>query len=220
MEAIAHRLPDTVATGIVQPPPALTQFAKNASLLAASVALLPLSTAVLTFSYACNTLVPQNGLRRKIRSSPRFRPKTILVTGVGTARGLRIARAFYDTGHRVVGADFQPFGIPSAGRFSNALTAYYPLRMPNASSGATLYMRDLIRIVEDEKVQLWLSCSDVVSPTDDGQARELLAHRTNCKALQVDFETASKIKDSDEFVRYARSMGLVGLHYSYMRQLS
>jgi hypothetical protein len=216
MEAITRRLPDPVTTGIVQPPPALTHFAKNASLLAASVAFIPFSTSVLAFSYACNTLVPQNGLRRKIRSSPRFRPKTILVTGVGTARGLRIARAFYDTGHKVIGADFQPFGIPSGGRFSKALSAYYPLRMPNASSGATLYMRDLVRIVQDENVQLWLSCSDLVSPTDDGQARGLLAYRTDCKALQVDFETASKMKDSDEFVRYAKSMGLVGIHCSWM----
>jgi hypothetical protein len=214
MEAIARRLPDTDNSGVVKTPPALAHFAKNASLVAASIALLPFSTSVLAFSYACSTLVPQNGLRRKIRSSPRFKPKIILITGIGTAKGLRIARAFYETGHKVIGADFQPLGIPSYGRFSKTLSAYHLLRMPNASSGATLYMRDLIRIVEEENVQLWLSCSELISPTDDGQAREVLEHRTNCRALQINMETASKIQDSNEFVRYTRSMGLVGLHQS------
>src|SRR2546429_4495707 len=92
---------------------ALPNLPKNASLVTASIAFLPLSSSILAFSYVCNILIPQNGLRGKIRSSPRFRPKTILVTGVGTAKGLRIARAFYETGHRVIGADFQPFGIPA-----------------------------------------------------------------------------------------------------------
>jgi hypothetical protein len=211
MEALARRLPHTDTTGIVQPSPAVADFAKNASLVAASLAFLPLSTSILAVSYACSTLVPQNGLRRKIRSSLRFNPKTVLVTGVGTAKGLRIARAFYETGHRVIGADFQPLGIFSCGRFSKALSAYHPLRMANASSGATLYMRDVIRIVEEENVQLWVSCSDMVSPTDDGQTRELLEHRTTCRALQVNVETASKVQDSDEFFRYVRSIGLVGL---------
>ena len=81
--------------------------------------------------------------------------------------------------------------------------------MPNASSGATLYMRDLIRIIEEEDVQLWLSCSGIVSSVDDGEARELVEHRTRCSTFQVDFETASKISDGDEFASYARSIGLV-----------
>ena len=212
MQAVARSLLDTDNTGVVQAPPALAQFAKNASLVAVSIALLPLSSSILIFSCAFNILVPQNGLRRKIRSSPRFRPKTILVTGASTAKGLRVARAFYETGHKVIGADFQPLGLPSAGRFSQALSAYHPLRMPNASSGATLYMRDLIKIVEEENIQLWVSCSELVSPADDGQARELLEHRTSCRTLQLDLETASKIDNSDKFVRFTRSIGLVWMH--------
>jgi hypothetical protein len=214
METIARRLPendDADDTDVVRPPPppALAHCIKTTSLVAASIALLPLSFYVLAFSYACNILIPQYGLRRKIRSAPPFQPKTILVTGVGTAKGLRIARAFYETGHKVIGADFQPLGIPSCGRFSKALSAYYPLRMPTASSGATLYMRDLVRIVEGEAVQLWVSCSELVCAVDDGQARELLEHRTSCKTVQVDVDTAGKISDENEFIRYARSIGLV-----------
>lgn len=210
MEALAHGQSSTDNTGIFHPSPAVADFAKNVSLVAASIAFLPLSTSILAVSYACSTLIPQNGLRSKIRSSLRFTPKTILITGIGTAKGLRIARAFHETGHKVIGADFQPMGIFSCGRFSKALSAYYPLRMLNASSGATLYMRDVIRIVEEENVQLWVSCSDLVSSTDDGQTRELLEHRTNCKALQVNVESASRIQDNDKFIRYARSIGLVG----------
>jgi hypothetical protein len=217
METVARRLPendDTDDTDVVRPPPpppatALAHYIKTASLIAASIALLPLSSYVLAFSYACNILIPQYGLRRKIRSTPRFQPKTILVTGVGTAKGLRIARAFYETGHKVIGADFHPLGIPSCGRFSKALSTYYPLRMPTASGGATLYMRDLVKIVEGEAVQLWVSCSELVCAVDDGQARELLEHRTSCRTVQVDVDTAGKISDNSEFIRYARSIGLV-----------
>jgi hypothetical protein len=213
MEAIASRMPesdDIDDTDAVRPPPAApTHRIKTASLVAASIALLPLSSYLLAFSYACNILIPQYGLRRKTRSAAPFQPKTILVTGVGTAKGLRIVRAFYETGHKVIGADFQPLGIPSCGRFSKALNAYYPLRMPTASSGSTLYMRDLVKIVEREAVQLWVSCSELVSAVDDGQARELLEHRTSCKTVQVDVDIAGKISDNNEFIRYARSVGLV-----------
>jgi hypothetical protein len=221
MEVIACRLPETDnvddaddADAVRPPPPAetavtLAHSIKTASLVAASIALLPLSSYVLAFNYACNTLIPPYGLRRKIRSAVRFQPKTILVTGVGTAKGLRIARAFYETGHKVIGADFQPLGIPSCGRFSKALSAYYPLRMPTASGGATPYMRDLVKVVEEEAVQLWISCSELVSAVDDGQARELLERRTSCKTVQVDVDIADKISGHNQFIRHARSIGLV-----------
>lgn len=216
MEALAHRLADANKNGVVQPSPTVIHFAKNALVASVSIAFLPWSTAVLAFSYACSILLPHNGLRRKIRSSPRFHPKIILVTGIGTAKGLRIARAFYETGHKVIGADFEPLGIPSPGRWSTALSAYYTLRIPNASSGATLYMRDVLKIIEEENVQLWISCSELVSPAEEGQTRQLLEHRTTCKTLQVDMETASNIQGTDEFVRYTRSMGLVGLPHVCM----
>ena len=209
MEAIARRLPDTGNTGVAQPPSIVSYLAKNASLVAASLLLLPLSTSILALSYATSVLVPQNGLRRKIRSSPRFRQKTILITGVGTAKGLRIARAFYETGHKVIGADFEPLRLPACGRFSKALHKYYPLRLPNARSGATLYMRDLVRIVEDEDVQLWITCPASVPAEEGAQASELLVHRTSCKSLQLDIQTAGMVNDQDEFVRYAKSIGLV-----------
>ena len=198
--------------GVLQIPPVVAQFARNASLVAVTIAILPLSSCILAFSYACSVLVPQNGLRRKVRSSPRFRPKTILVTGAGTAKGMRVARAFYETGHVVVGADFQPLGVPPAGRFSKALSTYYALRMPNSSSGSTLYMRDLINIIEKKNVQLWVSCSELVSSAEEGQARELVEHRTSCRTMQLDAGTVSKIKDNDEFIRFTRGIGLVRIY--------
>jgi hypothetical protein len=70
-------------------------------------------------------------------------------------------------------------------------------------------MRDLVKIVEREAVQLWVSCSELVCAVDDGQARELLEHRTSCKTVQVDADIAGKISDNNEFIRYARSVGLV-----------
>ena len=189
-------------------PPSLTHTAKNVALLATLLSFLPISTSVVAFSYAASILVPQNCLRRRIRQSRRFRPKTVLITGVGTAQGLRIARAFYETGHDVIGADFAVANIPVNARFSKALKKFYRLRSPNERAGATRYLQDLINIVETEQVDLWVSCTSQVSATEEGQAGELLEHRTNCKSLQIDAASAGVLGDEDGFVRYASSIGL------------
>ena len=93
------------------------------------------------------------------------------MTGVGTAKGLRIARALYETGHIVVGADFQPLGISVHARFSEALKKYYWLRLPSPGYGATLYIRDVVDLAEKEKTDLWINCSELMSPGVDGQTR-------------------------------------------------
>ena len=199
---------DTDSSRTTHVPPSLAHTAKNAALLATSLSFLPISTSIVAFSYAASIIVPQNGLRRRIRQSRRFRPKTVLITGVGTAAGLRIARAFYETGHDVIGADFPVANIPVNARFSKAIKKFYRLRIPNERAGATLYMKDLINIVETEQVDLWISCTSQVSATEEGQARELLEHRTPCKSLQIDAASAGILGDEDEFVRYASSLGL------------
>lgn len=192
--------------------PSNHRFAKNILLVLTSLALLPLSTSILIFSFALHVLVPPNGLRRRLRQSPRFRPKTILITGVGNATGLRIARAFYSTGHKVIGADFEPLRVPVNGRFSNSLSGYHRLRNRIApGDSAALYMRDLVDIVEENKVDLWISCSDVISPVEDAQARELLESRTNCRSMQVSLQVANSLGNSEALIRYTKNIGLVSL---------
>jgi hypothetical protein len=126
------------------------------------------------------------------------------------AKGLRIARAFYQTGHRVIGADFEPHSIPASGRFSKALAKFYRLSSPDAQNGAARYIRDLVYIAEKEEVDLWVSCSGVASAVEDGQAMELLERRTNCKSIQFDVKTTGILHEKDSFIEFTESLGLVG----------
>lgn len=198
------------------PPPAMLSaqssprlhFAQNASLILLSLVFLPLSTSVLFLSYALQIFSSQAALRRRIRRSPNFRPKTILVTGVGMAKGLTIARAFYEAGHNVVGADFEPYGVPVSGRFSRVLSKFYALSKPNKKDGSAHYIQDLLRVVRREKVDLWVSCSGVASAVEDGEAKEVLERRTHCKAIQYGVETTAMLHEKHSFIQHTMSLGL------------
>lgn len=126
------------------------------------------------------------------------------------AKGLRIARAFHQTGHRVIGADFEPYSIPVSGRFSTAIDKFYRVSKPSAQHGPAHYSRDLVYIVEKEEVDLWVSCSGVASAVEDGQVMELLERKTKCKSVQFDVKTTATLHEKDSFIRYTESLGLVG----------
>lgn len=126
------------------------------------------------------------------------------------AKGLRIARAFYQTGHRVIGADFEPHSVPVNGRFSMAIANFYRVSKPSARYGAAHYIRDLVYVVEKEEVDLWVSCSGVASAVEDGQAMELLERKTNCKSIQFGVETTKTLHEKDKFTTYTEALRLVG----------
>jgi hypothetical protein len=125
------------------------------------------------------------------------------------AKGLKIARAFYQTGHKVIGADFEPYSIPVNGRFSRAIDKFYRVSKPSAQYGAAHYIRDLVYIVEKEEVDLWVSCSGVASAVEDGQAMEVLERKTTCKSIQFDVKTTATLHEKDSFIKYADQLGLV-----------
>jgi hypothetical protein len=178
--------------------PAILHTAQSIFLILLSITFLPFSTSILFLSYAVRPFVKHDALRRHLQRSPHFRPKTVL------------ARAFYETGHRVIGADFEPYGIPVSGRFSRALAKFYPLSKPSAQHGATRYIRDLVYIVEKEDVDLWVSCSGVASAVEDGQAMEMIERKTKCKSIQFNVETTATLHEKDTFITYTESLGLVG----------
>lgn len=123
-------------------------------------------------------------------------------------KGLMLARAFHQAGHDVIGADFEPYGVPVSGRFSRALKKFYPLPKPTEQDGAAHYIHDLLQIVRREKVDLWVSCSGVASAVVDGQAKEVLERRSDCVAIQFDVETTSMLHEKHSFIQRARGLGL------------
>ena len=188
--------------------PWVLHFAQNLLLILLSLCLLPLDTFVLFASYALQILVPHGTTRRRIRRSPGFYPRTVLVTGVGMSKGLALARMSYEAGHNVIGADFEPHGVPVNGRFSKALRKFYALPKPNERDGSAYYIQDLLRVIRREKVDLWISCSGVASAVEDGQAKEVIVRRSDCKAIQFDVETTATLHEKYSFIQRTMSLGL------------
>ena len=123
-------------------------------------------------------------------------------------KGLVLARHFYQAGHNVVGADFEPQGVPVNGRFSKALRKFYSLSKPNEKDGSVYYVQDLLNVIQKERCDLWVSCSGVASAVEDGQAKEVIERRSKCKAIQYDKETTATLHEKNSFIQYTLSLGL------------
>ncbi|KAI0423711.1 carbamoylphosphate synthase large subunit [Xylaria sp. FL1042] len=160
----------------------------------------PLSLIVLCLSTLKNLIYPSSELcQNRIRHNTSQR--TILVTGVGMAKGLTLARAFYLCGHRVIGADFEDHLIPCSGRFLKGLLAFYRLPRPCISTHTKAYINSLVQIIKDEGVDLWVSCSGVASAIEDAQAKEVIEYQTLCKCIQFDVATTSLLHEKNKFMR-------------------
>ncbi|MCJ1322416.1 hypothetical protein MMC15_007764 [Xylographa vitiligo] len=183
-------------------------LAQNLALILLSLCLLPLDTIVLVASYLFGWLLPQRPSRRRVIRSPGFEAKTILVTGVGMSKGLALVRMFYKAGHTVIGADFEPYGIPVNGRFSKSLKRFYRLPKPNPHDGSAHYIQDLLNLIRKEKVDLWVSCSGVASAVEDGQAKEIIERRSDCKAIQFNVKTTATLHEKHSFIQRTVDLGL------------
>ncbi|KAJ9654827.1 hypothetical protein H2198_006182 [Neophaeococcomyces mojaviensis] len=189
---------------------ALQHRLQNTALILLSLVFLPLNTFILFWSSVYNRVfqskVQQHRNANRNRAS--FKPKTILVTGVGMTKGLSLARLFYEAGHDVIGADFEPNGALVCGRVSKALKVFLPLRKPDARSGSAPYIQSLLDIVRDEKVDLWVSCSGVASAVEDGEAKQIIEARTSCKAIQFDIKTTQMLHEKHTFIAHTEEIGL------------
>ncbi|KAL4738413.1 hypothetical protein BDV11DRAFT_136780 [Aspergillus similis] len=165
-----------------------------------SLLFLPLNNLILFVALAVGFLslfFPLSALRRRqgILQDVRFRPKTILVTGLNTSHGLHIARCWYNEGHRVVGADIAEARFASGGSLSRTLVAHYRI-------SKSQYVSRLLDIVLREKVDIWIPCAQDASVVEDGMAKQETESRTNCRCVTLDPELASQWSQSESFVQY------------------
>ena len=183
---------------------------RNMFLILLSLLFLPLSTFMLVGTYILQPLFSTHttGRRVRIRSSPSFRPRKILVTGVSMAKGLILARAFHLAGHDVIGADCEFWSVPVPGRASRSLKKFYTLPKPSEKEGSARYLAELVRIAEEERIELWVSCSAQSFAVEDGQAKEVLEQRLGVVAIQFDVETTRILHEKNLFLPYTRDLGL------------
>lgn len=185
-------------------------FAQNAVLILISILVLPLTTSILLSSYVISFSFTQDVPRQRqcLRASRSFVPQTVLITGVGMTKGLTLARLFYEAGHVVIGADFEPYGVQVCGRYSRSLRKFFKLPKPTADDGSAYYINALLRVVKQERVDLWVSCSGVASAVEDGQAKEVIERRTSCRAIQFDVATTATLHEKDTFTQETERLGL------------
>lgn len=189
---------------------AFAHQAQNIALLLLSLVFLPLDSLFLVISYALHYLGVSSSPPRRQRAQEvnGFQSRTILVTGVGMTKGLVLARLFYEAGHNVIGADFEPNGALVCGRVSKSLKNFYSLTKPSPKQGSSRYIQGLLDIVTRENVDLWVSCSGVASAVEDGEAKEIVEGRTTCKAIQFDVKTTQMLHEKDSFIAHTASLGL------------
>lgn len=190
--------------------PVYAHQAQILSLVILSLFFFPLSTFILLACYIRNIIFPSRVDRQRSRAQhvPGFRPRTILVTGVGMAKGLALARLFYQAGHRIIGADFEPFA-PCSGRGSRSIARFYRLNTPrNGQSGSDPYTESLLKIIKQEQVDVWVSCSGVSAAVEDGEAMEIVEARTSCRAIQFDAPTTRTLHEKDSFIERTTALGL------------
>jgi hypothetical protein len=205
--AVKFKLPLTARS------PSHLHVLQNAILISLSVFLAPLciSIAVLSRIVSPYTKVAKHiKHHRKWRatSSTTFRPRTVLVTGIGMSKGLAIARAFYRAGHNVIGADFEPFSVPVSGRFSTAIKKFYRLTAPDGEENEAVYTRELKDIVEKESVDLWVPCSGVAYSIEDADTAEVIEKETSCKVIQFGVTLTETLHHKDSFIDNTRLVGL------------
>jgi hypothetical protein len=193
--------------------PEYLHILQNVSLILLAAFFTPLCT----FMAVCAWIVsPFTSITKHIKhyrewrkkSSSTFRPRTILVTGVGMTKGLTLARAFYRAGHRVIGADFEPYYVPVSGHFSKSIDKFFRLSKPTAKTGSVAYIHDLVSVVAQENVELWVSCSGVASAVEDGEAAEIVEKETKCKAVQYGPTLTETLHEKHSFIEHTKKLGL------------
>lgn len=182
----------------------LWHIGQNLALIGLSLVFLPLDTAIACLSLLLSRL---RGVSKPVETQ-HHEQHTILVTGVGMSKGLTLARAFHAAGHRVIGADFEENGALVCGRVSASLHKFCSLRKPNAVHGSVKYVEDLVQIIKNHNVQLWVSCSGVASAIEDGEAREAIERETACAAIQFNVQDTSTLHEKHSFIEHTKSLGL------------
>lgn len=177
-------------------------------LFVATVLALPASLIALFYNYAALALIPQNTLRRHVRKSTRFRSQKIIITGIGTPAGLRLARAFHHTGHDVVGIEEKGSKLLSHARWSNSVSKFYSIRASDGPRGGSPYTQDLLRVAIKEYAKLWIDCSSTTSPRVLAEAKKSLELRTACVCLVADASHVAHFESRSDFLSFSQQLGL------------
>lgn len=188
-------VPSTVASG-----------RHNTLLLLIVVATLPVTTLLLWFNYAAVVLAAQRS-RLSLRKQKATWPKTVLITGTGTAFGLNLARALNEEGYRVVGADVVVRSSLSIAKRSRAISKHYGLEV-SAIQNAEYIARRILVVVKREGVGLWIDCSQNLPLSTVLTTRRELQEKGACACVAADAASIPRLENGEAFLDFLREKSL------------
>jgi predicted ATP-grasp superfamily ATP-dependent carboligase len=168
--------------------------ARTIGALLALQAVLPLNAAVTGAALAVSPL------RRPSRTTAP-QPKTVLISGGKMTKALQLARSFHQAGHRVVLVETEKYRL-TGHRFSRAVDAFHVVPDPRSAD----YAAALLRIVQDERVDVYVPVCSPVASWYDAKAAELL--RPHCDVVHCDADMVATLDDKASFASLAASLGL------------
>jgi predicted ATP-grasp superfamily ATP-dependent carboligase len=161
--------------------------------------LLPISLLVVLASLLLNLL------RSPFRSSQPVTEtsKTILLTGGKMTKSLQLARSFKSAGHRVILVETPKYWV-SGHRFSNAVDRFYTVPVPEKDPEG--YCNELLNIVKQENVDVFIPVSSPIASYYDSLAKSLLS--PHCDVIHFDADITKLLDNKFTFCEKARSIGL------------
>jgi hypothetical protein len=128
------------------------------------------------------------------------------------SKSLFLARTMFLGGSIVIGADFdKPMNL-HCGRFSNSLSKFVALKKPS-KEGAEAYITQVLDLIIDDKIDLWISCSGVATAIEDAQLARAIEKGTTCKVFQFDEDVVETLDDKLRFMQKTSDLGLASLKW-------
>src|SRR6476661_5462605 len=128
-------------------------------------------------------------------------PQTILVGGGKRTKALQLARSFHKAGHRVILVETHKYWL-TGHRYSWAVDRFYTVPNPQTEE----YPHALLKIVQQEKVDVYVPVSSAGGSYYDAKAKSVLS--PHCKVMHVDFDTLQRLDDKYELAKTAEALEL------------
>lgn len=129
--------------------------------------------------------------------------RTVLLTGGKMTKALQLARCFRSAGHRVILVETHKYWL-SGHRFSRAVDRFYTVPAPEID--LQRYIQGLIRIVQQEQVDIFIPVASPVASWYDSLAKPSLV--PHCQVFHFDPEITQRLDDKFAFCEQARLLGL------------
>ena len=130
-------------------------------------------------------------------------PKNILITGGKMTKALQLARSFHQAGHQVFLVETHKYWL-SGHRFSHAVKRFYTVPAPEKDANG--YSQELLKIVQKEKIDVFIPVSSPVASYYDSLAGTLLS--PYCEVIHFSPDITQMLDNKFTLCEQARSLGL------------